>query len=260
MDFSESIFINGITLTMIPLGPLRRPISWIGSFRHRRKLEKALSVIQPVVEHRLAQQASNAKPSSNSDALDWTIELASSSPKENTPRRIALHVLHNLWAGSAAPGGLVTQMVFQLLLEPKYLEPLVAETENAVSSYGYSDKALNSMPLLDSYIREINRLYPTGSGALETDNPVSLTYIADVPQVTCARTVMNKPFQFHDGLVLPVGSCIAIPAMAIQHDPANFPNPLVFDGFRFAIESSTRNSDAGEYAWSASTISTANLA
>ncbi len=165
MEFSESIFVNGMFLSMIPLGPLRPFGSWIGSFRHRRKLEKALKVVLPVVEQHLDRKASDPKPSSNPNAIDWTIELATSLPKENNPRRIALHVLHNLWAGSAATGGLVTQMVFQLLMEPKYLSPLVAEIDKAVSTHGWSEKSLNNMPLLDSYIREINRLYPTGSGS-----------------------------------------------------------------------------------------------
>ncbi len=52
--------------------------------------------------------------------------------------------------------------------------------------------------------------------------------------VTCARTVLEKPYEFHDGLTLPVGSRIGFPALAIQTDPKNFPDPLKFDGFRSA--------------------------
>ena len=75
---------------------------------------------------------------------------------------------------------------------------------------------------------------------------------------------MNEPFRFHDGLVLPAGSCIAIPAMAIQQDPANFANSLVFDGFRFVHQQrddAEESAEGGEeQTWSAATVSTTNLA
>lgn len=164
MDFTESIFVNGMTLTMLPLGPFRKIGSWIGSFRHRQTLKKTLEIIMPVVQQRLAKKAANPRAVFHKDSIEWLIDLTRSIPTENDSRRVSLYLLHNLWAGSAAPGGLVTQMVFQTLLEPKYLECLRLEAEKAVSSHGWSDKALNAMVLQDSFIREINRLYPTGSG------------------------------------------------------------------------------------------------
>ena len=124
-----------------------------------------MQIILPIVQQRLAEKAETSKTTPHLDAMDWTIGLTESMPAENNPRRIGLHLLHNLWAGSAAPGGLVTQMVYQTLIEPIYLEPLRAEAEKAISSYGWSEKALNNMPLQDSFIREINRVYPTGSGS-----------------------------------------------------------------------------------------------
>lgn len=72
---------------------------------------------------------------------------------------------------------------------------------------------------------------------------------------------MGKPFQFHDGLVLPKGSCLAFPALAIQKDLENFEEPLVFDGFRFArLHSSERDHNGDEFQANASTISPTYLA
>lgn len=45
---------------------------------------------------------------------------------------------------------------------------------------------------------------------------------------------MRKPLSLHDGTLLPVGTRIGFPCKAIQLDPANFKDPLRFDGFRFA--------------------------
>lgn len=173
MAFIESIFITGMKFAMIPLEAFRRIGMWVGSYSHRRKLDMAVAAILPAIEQRLAEIAKHDKNDNMSslcelNGLAWTIDIARLTPAELTPRRIALHMLHNLWAGSAAPGGLVTQMVFQVLMQPEYLPPLFAEAEQAVSKYGWSEKALNSLHLQDSFIREINRLYPTGSS---TDCP-----------------------------------------------------------------------------------------
>lgn len=78
--------------------------------------------------------------------------------------------------------------------------------------------------------------------------------------VTAARTIMNEPFRFHDGLTLPVGSSIAFPIGAIQKDAEFFSDPLTFNGFRFV--DSTSNDDAlknKEGSGSAQTISPTNL-
>jgi hypothetical protein len=255
LQFSESIFVNGLTLAMIPMGPFRKVGSWIGSWRHRRRLESVLKVVLPIVHQRLATRSQNPSSRPSLDAIEWTIDLLEGTPSGKDARRIALYLLHNLWAGSAAPGGLVTQMVYQMLLEPKYLEPLRTEARKALSRHRWTDKALSDMPLQDSFIREINRIYPTGSGWYLKAFSGSL--VADLLIATCARTVVEKPFRFYDGLELPVGSRIAIPALAIQQDAGNFKDPLVFDGFRSARLHPT---DSHEHQHGATNVSATYLA
>ncbi|KAF2179247.1 putative cytochrome P450 monooxygenase [Zopfia rhizophila CBS 207.26] len=240
---NNSVFINGLVMTMLPLGPLRRLGCHFFSFLHRRNIRNAMKDILPVVTKRFEEFQNQDKDSLEAlDAIQWSLEFSAGNKKEHNPEWIALSLLHNLWAGSAAPAGLVTQMIFQTLLEPQYLDPLRSEAVKAIGTYGWTDKALSSMPLIDSFIRELNRLYPTGA-------------------VTCARTVMDKTFQFHDGFQLPRGSRIAIPALAIHTDPDNFPDPMKFDGFRFAkMNTAEKSGEETEAKWGASTVSETNLA
>jgi hypothetical protein len=163
MSFSDSIMINAVGLTILPLGLFRNPLSWVISVFHRYKLEKALKPVVPVVKERMEEAEADGGAKSHLDSIAWTLELSKPFPEQNTPRQIALQLLHNLWAGSAAPGGLVTQMLFLVLMYPEYQGPLRAEMKSIIEEFNWSDKALNSMPLLDSFIRETNRLYPTGS-------------------------------------------------------------------------------------------------
>lgn len=59
---------------------------------------------------------------------------------------------------------IITQMLFHILDDPSYLEPLRREAEEAIAKHGWSEKIINSLPLQDSFIRENNRMYPIFAG------------------------------------------------------------------------------------------------
>ena len=59
---------------------------------------------------------------------------------------------------------IITQMLFHILNDPSYLELLRREAEDAIAKHGWSEKIINSLPLQDSFIREINRMYPIFAG------------------------------------------------------------------------------------------------
>ena len=43
-----------------------------------------------------------------------------------------------------------------------------------------------------------------------------------------------RPFTFSNGVTVPAGTLVAIPACAAHTDEESYPNPDEFDGFRFA--------------------------
>jgi cytochrome P450 len=43
-----------------------------------------------------------------------------------------------------------------------------------------------------------------------------------------------RPFAFSNGVTIPAGTLITLPASAIHKDENFYPNPDEFDGFRFA--------------------------
>ncbi|KAF2279249.1 cytochrome P450 monooxygenase-like protein [Westerdykella ornata] len=233
LAFGESLFGNAVLQTLVGGGPIRDRLVYVASYLHRRKLNRLLDMVAPVVQKRIEERR-GAKPIVDVDAIDWNIELADGNPKEFNARRIANQLIHNLFAGTGAPASVVTQILFQLLMEPEYLEPLQQEVTSAFETYGKTEKALNNMPLMESFIMEILRLQPPGC-------------------VTAARTVMNKSFQFHDGLQLPAGTRIAFPILAIQTDPDNIEEAAKFDGKRLLKAKSADNA-------SAATVSMTNLA
>lgn len=158
MSFQESIFITALVIIKLPLGPLRRFLAWPISSLHRWKLRHCMNLLRPVLEKRLSPR-NIKKP----DAIQWTLDLFPVSDLNITSDRLMMELLHNLWAGSSAPGGMLTEVVYQLLLHDAHLGPLRKEAAEAVDQYGWTDQMLNSLHLQDSFIRETNRLFPTGS-------------------------------------------------------------------------------------------------
>lgn len=61
--------------------------------------------------------------------------------------------------------------------------------------------------------------------------------------VTVQRIVQHKPFTFHDGLTLPVGTRMAIPNRAYLKDPTFFENPEDFDIYRFMKSQTALDND-----------------
>ncbi|MCJ1380205.1 hypothetical protein MMC17_003308 [Xylographa soralifera] len=243
ISFIQSIFLTALIIVKLPLGPLRGLLAWPLSLLHKWKLRRCSAMLLPIVKRRMEDRAASGEDGApRLDAIEWTLAVSKQGSRNNTPEFVTKELLHGLWAGSSAPGGLMTEMVYQLLLEPQYLDPLRTEASNALQAYGWSEKTLDSLYLQDSFIREVNRLFPTGS-------------------ITCSRTVLDRPFQFHDGLTLPVGARFGFPIKALQSDPDNFNKPLNFDGFRFARASPIENDVVeNNRKWGASSIGTTNLA
>jgi cytochrome P450 len=52
-----------------------------------------------------------------------------------------------------------------------------------------------------------------------------------------------RPFTFSNGMTIPAGALVAVPASAAHRDERTFPNPDEFDGFRFAKLRESEGSD-----------------
>ena len=57
-----------------------------------------------------------------------------------------------------------------------------------------------------------------------------------------------RPFTFSNGVTIPAGTLVAIPASATHTDERLYPNPDEFDGFRFAkLRESEGNTATSRY-------------
>ncbi|KAF2446675.1 cytochrome P450 [Karstenula rhodostoma CBS 690.94] len=149
---------------------------------HTWKLQKCAKMLKPVVTARLQKRGESKGGSvegDRPDAMDWAIEQGAHDPQLNDADVLTEELLHNLWPVNSAPGGLMMPIVYRLCL---YREPLKKKAQAAMAEHGWSEKALSKLHMQDSFVRGINRLYPTGP-------------------VTCSRTVCDtdsfvRPLEF----------------------------------------------------------------
>ncbi|GAW14656.1 hypothetical protein ANO14919_040590 [Xylariales sp. No.14919] len=239
LKFGDSVFITGLVISQLPLGPFRGAIGWLIALYHRLMLFRILRVVEPVVAKRMSEARASEMAPRYDDSIEWAIKL--NEPPQRDSRTISLEMLHILEAAAGAPGAMMSEMIYQLLVEPHYFQPLRDEIREARKSALGQDEVLQKLHMMDSFIMETNRMYPVGG-------------------VTAARTVMRKPLLLHDGISLPVGTRIGFSCKAIQLDPANFENPSHFDGFRFArLNEAEYQDEVGSRRYAAVTPTATNL-
>lgn len=92
-------------------------------------------------------------------------------------------------------------------------------------------KTLESLPLLNSFLKEVLRTKPLDSG-----KSITKTIPAHANTIGSSASTRRKLLEAHtfkDGPHVPAGNIVCIPSYSIMHDPKLYPNPEVFDGFRF---------------------------
>lgn len=161
MNFQQSIFIHAMIIIRIPIRPLREIFTRLAALSHKRILRLAMEILEPVVSKRIEKRHVGDPSGEENDGISWTLDLT--KDEDMDPHRLSLEVLHNLFAGSLAPGALITEMIFQVLMSPQLLHDLRQEAQQAILKYGWTEKLLKDLLLQDSFIRELNRVYPTGS-------------------------------------------------------------------------------------------------
>ena len=162
MKFGDSAFITGVIIAQLPLGPFRGIIGWLIAQYHKLLLARVMRQVEPVVQKRMDEASDASDVPRYDDSIEWAIKL--NDPPERDSRTVSLEMLHILEAAAGAPGALMTEAIYQILMEPDYLKPLLNELVAARDEHGVTDAAIQNLPKLDSFLMETNRLYPVGGG------------------------------------------------------------------------------------------------
>ncbi|KAL8689118.1 MAG: hypothetical protein Q9218_005130, partial [Villophora microphyllina] len=208
-DYANAVPLSGWFITKFP--GIMKPLA--AAMTPAPKIAKRLhTIITGIARERRAHP-----PKSPNDMLDYLMHWVDENPgysDVHAVRQIVVSVFGALHT-TTQRGQVLVHCLFELATRQEYIKPLRDEVSQCLDSHGgWTKEAIESMPKLDSFVRECQRYNPLDAGSL-------------------ARKVV-VPFTFSNGLHLPAGTVIFSPNAPVLFDPSNYPNPHVFDGFRFS--------------------------
>jgi len=236
-QFPENVFRVAIQMRVIPtwfkrISSFIMPATWAVS----RNLRNAQRLVVPIVEERRKMEAledpTYQKPN---DFLQWLMDEAWNE-RDGQPAELVHRLLVLALASVHTTSMTATQVLYDLIARPEYLEPLREEILKAVAEDGgWKKTTLTKMRKLDSFMKESQRMNgPSLSKLFLCQKKVINNSHHSSHLVGFKRAVM-EPLTLSDGVQLPRGVHLVVPVVPIALESVE-PNPDVFDGFRFYRE------------------------
>ncbi|KAH7303338.1 putative cytochrome P450 [Stachybotrys elegans] len=189
----------------------RQAVNWFlpSASKCRVLTVKARAIIDDVLAKRkqaiAKAQAEGRQPPVYNDALEWSQK----DPEcKHHPADMQLSLA---MAAMFTTSEMFRQILIDLAWNPELAQPLRDEVRQQLSTHGITVAATNNMVLLDSVMKESQRL--------------------SAPPAVVERAVL-KDTVLPDGRTLPRGSHLLVDATSLR-DARVYPNPDKFDGYRF---------------------------
>ena len=217
LDYPEDLLKTAEVLRFVPsiLAPYAAPIL----MRQHKASKVLVDYLTPLIEERLKQRDEPQTDPSHPKSVDCIQFFVDSDQKRQSwSAQKILQVLLGIWfAAVHQPALSLVYALDDLCNNPEYIDLLRDEIHTCDAAQG----DINSLPLLDSFLRESARLHPSDS-------------------ISVRRKVLT-PFTFSDGTQLAAGEVACVPLQAIMRDPSNYPDSLKFDPFRFMDQKRSGN-------------------
>ncbi|KAB2569232.1 Cytochrome P450 monooxygenase pyr3, partial [Lasiodiplodia theobromae] len=124
----------------------------------RQSTAKARGIIEPVVAKRREERLRNAKDGKlprPADSIGWLDDVAKGEKYDFTVYQLAL-----TGAAMHTTTMLLAHAILDICAHPEYVEPLREEIRSAVQEEGWKKTALYKMKLMDSFLKESQRVNP----------------------------------------------------------------------------------------------------
>ncbi|PNY27367.1 Ent-kaurene oxidase [Tolypocladium capitatum] len=217
VHYAVNMFSLAVYMRFIPsfLQPLLAPLIQRPLKRDRDIVAKhAIPIIKERMKILDEAVAKGVEPNLPNDLLSAAIKVAQKDPNralEYEPMMLVNRVLAFNFLQSYSNTLTLTNSVYDLISLPQDLfDETVADMRNEVNTQlqkqePWTHDFVNSLEIMDSFIRESLRANPIGEVGLE-------------------RTIMHEDgFTFSTGLHVPKGATLAAPLKVIQQDADNYP-------------------------------------
>ncbi|EME87125.1 uncharacterized protein MYCFIDRAFT_187055 [Pseudocercospora fijiensis CIRAD86] len=181
------------------------------AIKSRQLLSRARAKLLPIYEkrkHELCQAINSGtyRPE-DADALGWYEELANGRDYDPVVAQLTVAV-----AAIHTTTDFMCQFLSDLVRYPEYIQPLREELILALQDKGWKASTILQLPLLDSIMKESQRL-----------KPISIAFM---------RSIAQHDIALEDDVTIPQDTSVIVSAHAMR-DSTLYENPDDFDGYRF---------------------------
>lgn len=227
-EYTVTGFLAGEGLRMWP--EFMRPfVHWVlpDCRKLRKEVSEARSIIESTVDRR--RQLKDEPLLGAKMCPNTTMQLNGSrkQPKarlDPTPLQLSLSL-----AAIHTTTDLLTQVLTRISQNLDILKPLREEITSVPQDEGWSKTSLYKMQLLDSIIKESQRMKPTDIGQLA--GPFTYCIALILEPVTMMRLAVED-VKLSDGTLIPKNTGLGVSSHRMW-DPAVYPNPDQWKGTRF---------------------------
>ncbi|KAL4070374.1 cytochrome P450 [Scleroderma citrinum] len=209
-DFTMGVCLVGIIVNLFPAvlrGIVGRAITQLPQYQ-----KKGAQFLEPLIKERKARRGHGDGQDGPTDYLSFLVEGAPQD--ELDTQNLVTRVLAITTTTTHTTTFALTHALLELADRTSYVEPLRQEAAKAVDAHGWTRKGVESMPLVDSFIKESMRTHAVGCMSF----PLKVI----------------KPFTLSDGTYIPKDSLVAT-SVAAHFDDEFYENPHTFDGFRHIV-------------------------
>lgn len=176
----------------------------------RQQLRLARLMLQPIFDRRGYGQSHSTKPDkieTFEDTIQWLEEIAAGRPYDAAAAQIAFAI-----SAMHTTSELLKQALLDICMHPDLIPVLRDEAQKAVEESGWTTAGVFKMQLLDSAVKETQRLKP---GLL----------------VNLERKALRDVI-LPNGLTIPSGTNVGVDS-SMMWDPAIYPDSFSYDAYRF---------------------------
>ncbi|KAE8354978.1 cytochrome protein [Aspergillus coremiiformis] len=188
--------------------PLRPLVVWFlpSCQRLRAQVQRARDVMGPVLDAREAARTNGCAPD-QLDAIEWLEEKAKGRPYDPAIAQLTLSL-----AAVHTTADLLAKVLLDLCEHAEIIPALRQEIVAVIQEHGWQKSTLVNLKLMDSFLKENQRLKPFSLIPMERDAEHSV--------------------RLRDGTEIPKGTTLTVANHHLR-DPAIYPDPERFDPYRF---------------------------
>jgi len=148
------------------------------------------------------------------DAIQWVLDMT--PPEKRDPNMLVYRMMHVNVSAVHTSSVTYIDTMYDLAERPEIHEELREEIARVFKEDGdvWRKQGLTKLVKMDSFMRESLRFKPLFAGQLDR--------------------IVVKDYKMKDGTVLPKGTYVTVPSYAMYFDEVNYPDPEIFDPWRFS--------------------------